>query len=197
MNSIIRLATETDAEIVREIYAPFCESTPVSFETEPPTLAEMRQRIAKTLTSLPWLVCEADGLVVGYAYASRHRERAAYRWAVDVSAYVREGCRRSGVGRALYASLLAILRLQGFYSAVAGITLPNPGSVGLHEAMGFQPIGVYRGIGFKCGAWHDVGWWQYSLRPRDPQPMDPFELAVVRKSPAWEESLSCGLTVRA
>jgi len=188
----IRLAIDSDADQVAEIYAPFCDATPISFETEPPTVAEMRLRIAKSLLSLPWLICEAQGQVVGYAYASRHRERAAYRWSVDVSAYVRDGWRRTGVGRSLYTSLFAVLRLQGFYNAIAGIALPNPGSVGLHQAMGFQPVGVYRGIGFKCGQWHDVAWYQLVLRAAAGEPEEPLEFARVRDLPDWESSLASG-----
>lgn len=173
MEQIIRLATLDDAQAIRDIYAPFCESTPVSFETQAPSVEEMRRRIAKTLESLPWLVRERAGDIIGYAYASQHRERAAYRWSVDVSAYVRDGCRRTGVGRALYTQLFELLRRQGFYTALAGITLPNPGSVGLHESMGFETIGVYRRIGFKCGEWHDVAWYQLALRDFADEPAEP------------------------
>jgi phosphinothricin acetyltransferase len=140
MAATIRLATEDDAVQIAEIYAPFCRETPISFETEPPAAGEMRERIARTVKSYPWLVCDDGGQILGYAYASRHRERAAYRWSVDVSVYVREGRRRTGLGRALYTSLFALLRLQGFQNALAGATLPNSGSVGLHEAMGFEPV---------------------------------------------------------
>jgi phosphinothricin acetyltransferase len=194
--SSIRLATENDAEEVREIYAPFCLASPVSFETEAPTAEEMRGRIDKTLKSLPWIVYEADdGQVLGYAYASRHRERAAYRWSVDVSAYVKDGFRRGGIGRALYTSLVALLRLQGFYNAVAGITLPNPGSVGLHESMGFEPVGVYRQIGFKRGQWHDVAWYHLRLREHGAEPPpDPIAFNRVREQPAWANALASGLT---
>ena len=195
MGPIIRLATLDDAEAFREIYAPFCEASPVSFETQAPSVEEMRRRVAKTLESFPWLVCEQQGKIVGYAYASPHRERAAYRWSVDVSAYVRDGYRRTGVGRALYTSLFEALRLQGFYSALAGITLPNPGSVGLHESMGFQPVGVYRGIGFKCGLWHDVKWYALTLRERTPMPADPLDFRAVRELPEWANALESG-TVR-
>jgi L-amino acid N-acyltransferase YncA len=194
MDAIIRLATELDAAPIRDIYAPFCESTPVSFETQAPTSEEMRQRIAATLESFPWLVCERHDEVLGYAYASKHRERAAYRWSVDVSAYVSAGSRRLGVGRALYTSLFALLDLQGFYTAVAGITLPNPGSVGLHEAMGFQPIGVYRGIGFKCGQWHDVAWYQRAFRECRSEPVDPLDFQVVRELSQWQEALGRGVS---
>ena len=177
MSALIRLATLADAEAIREIYAPFCEGTPVSFETEAPDIEEMRRRIAKTLEALPWLVREQDGEVLGYAYASQHRERAAYRWSVDVSAYVRDGHRRRGVGRALYSRLFELLRQQGFYTALAGITLPNPGSVGLHESLGFEIVGTYRRIGFKCGAWHDVAWYQLPLREFTAEPAEPITYA--------------------
>jgi L-amino acid N-acyltransferase YncA len=193
MSMTIRLATEQDAEQILEIYAPFCLRTPVSFETQPPALAEMRARIAKTLDSLPWLVCEEHGQILGYAYASRHRERAGYRWSVDVSVYIREGHRGAGLGRALYIALFAILRLQGFYNIVAGISLPNPASVKLHESMGLQPIGTYPGIGFKCGQWHDVGWWQLSLRTPTGAPEEPLELAAVRTLPEFNEAIMAGL----
>jgi phosphinothricin acetyltransferase len=181
-----------DAEQILAIYAPFCRDTSVSFETQPPTVEEMGQRIAKTLTSLPWLVCANEAQIVGYAYASPHRERAAYGWSVDVSVYVREGLRRKGLGRALYTALFAVLRLQGFYNAVAVTTLPNPGSIGLHQAMGFQPVGVYQNIGFKCGAWHDVAWWQLSLLEPSPEPQPPRALPAVCESPEWQTALQLG-----
>jgi phosphinothricin acetyltransferase len=181
----IRFATPDDAGQVLEIYAPFCH-TPVSFEEEPPDLAEMRQRIAKTVAEFPWLVCEDATRVLGYAYAGPHRQRAAYRWSVEVSAYVREGKRGSGIGRSLYTSLFRVLVLQGFYNAYAGITLPNPASVGFHEALGFAPVGIYRRVGFKCGAWHDVGWWQRTLQEHSVAPVAPIELPRVRASPELE-----------
>jgi L-amino acid N-acyltransferase YncA len=190
--STIRLATPGDAGQIHEIYAPFCESTPVSFETEVPTVEEMARRISKTLPYHPWLVCDLGGQLLGYAYASKHRERAAYRWSVDVSVYVREGRRRAGLGRALYTSLFAILRLQGFTTALAGTTLPNPGSVGLHTAMGFLPVGVYRAIGFKCGQWHDVAWWQLPLRSHEGQPAEPLELGHALAMPEWAEAIDAG-----
>ncbi len=192
MAQTIRLATEADADQVLEIYAPFCRETPVSFETEPPSLDEMRRRIAKTLPDFPWLVCEENGLILGYAYASKHRERAAYVWSVDVSAYVREGRRRGGLGRALYTSLFAILRLQGYHNALAGITLPNPGSEGIHRSMGFQPVGVYKNIGYKCGRWHDVAWSQLALREPEPEPRPPLALESVRGSREWDEAIAAG-----
>jgi phosphinothricin acetyltransferase len=193
MSMTIRLAVEHDAEQILEIYAPFCLSTPVSFETQAPTLGEMRARIGNTFDVLPWLVCERDGQILGYAYASRHRERAGYRWSVDVSVYVREGRRSAGIGRALYTSLFALLKLQGFYNIVAGITLPNPASVALHEAMGMRAVGTYPAIGFKCGQWHDVGWWQLAVREKTVHPAEPLEFAAVRNLPEYDGALAAGL----
>src|SRR5262249_21498110 len=128
----IRLATEGDAKAIARIYGPVVSATAISFELTPPTEAEMAGRVRSVLKYAPWLVAELEGEVRGFAYASRHRERAAYQWSVDVSAYIAETHRRHGLGRALYTSLFGLLRLQGFYAAHAGITLPNPGSVGLH-----------------------------------------------------------------
>jgi phosphinothricin acetyltransferase len=156
----IRLATPDDAEAIQRIYAPIVLETAISFELVPPTVDEMRRRILKTLEHLPWLVYEHDGAVIGYAYASRHRERAAYQWCADLSAYVHEQWRGRGVGRALYRSLFDLLRAQGYYNVYAGIALPNPGSVALHEALGMRSVGVYEHVGYKFGRWHDVGWWQ-------------------------------------
>ncbi len=193
MPPTIRLATPDDAEQVRAIYAPYCE-TPISFEAEPPGVEEMRGRLAKVLGPYPWLVGEEGGEVLGYAYATRHRERAAYRWSVDTAVYVRQGMQRRGVGRALYTSLLAVLPLQGFVNAYAGVALPNPASVGLHEAMGFRPVGVYGQVGFKCGAWHDVAWFQRPLRPRPAEPPPLRALAEVCDTAEWRDALQPGLT---
>jgi phosphinothricin acetyltransferase len=194
MPPTIRLATPDDAEHVQVIYAPYCY-TPISFEMEPPSVEEMRGRLAKVLGPYPWLVWEEGGEVLGYAYASQHRERAAYRWSVDTTVYVRQGWQRRGVGRALYTSLLAVLPLQGYVNAYAGVTLPNPASLGLHEAMGFQSVGVYRQVGFKCGAWHDVVWFQRPLKPRPGEPLSPRSLEEVRHTAEWVEALSGGPAV--
>jgi len=190
---VLRLAEPADAAAVAAIYAPVVAGTAISFELEPPDSREMEARIAAALGFAPWLVCCDGGAVVGYAYAARHRERAAYRWSVDVSVYVGEGRRRGGVGRALYGSLLALLRLQGFCAAHAGITLPNAASVGLHEALGFRPVGVYRKVGFKLGAWHDVGWWQLELRERRGPPAPTLSMAELRRAPGFDAALAAGL----
>lgn len=189
----IRLVTERDAGPVAAVYAPSVTDTVISFESEPPDADEMRRRIRVTLQRYPWLVCERRGRVLGYAYAGAHGSRAAYQWSVDVSVYVHGEAHRTGVGRALYTSLFAALDLQGFYNAFAGATLPNPASVGLHEAMGFRPVGVYRGTGYKMGAWHDVGWWHLALRERVPDPAPPADLPSVLGSEGWDAALAKGL----
>jgi L-amino acid N-acyltransferase YncA len=162
----IRLADPArDAAACAAIYAPSVESTPISFELVPPDAAEFGARIAKYAATHQFLVAEEDGEVVGYAYACRWAERAAYDWSVETSVYVDADHQGQGVGRALYSELFDRLRAQGFRIAVAGITLPNPASIGLHESMGFEPIGALRDIGWKEGAWRDVGYWQLYLRP--------------------------------
>ncbi|MGE9760119.1 arsinothricin resistance N-acetyltransferase ArsN1 family B [Pseudomonas sp. PDM20] len=169
----IREARPEDAAAVQAIYAPIVSGTAISFEEVPPTVEEMCERIVTTLQTYPYLVAERDGRLVGYAYASQHRARAAYRWAVDVTVYIADGERRSGVGRSLYAKLLPILARQGFNAAYAGVALPNAGSVGLHERLGFQHIGTFPQVGFKLGQWHDVGYWRLELGTPSNSPNDP------------------------
>jgi L-amino acid N-acyltransferase YncA len=193
MSITMRVATADDAGQVLEIYAPFCVATPISFETEAPSIEEISRRIASTLEFFPWLVALEGDRVLGFAYASRHRERAAYRWSADVSVYVRDEARGKGVGRALYTSLFAILRLQGIHNILAGITLPNGASVALHEVMGLRPIGLYSRIGFKCGEWHDVGWWQLALPPQGGEPLEPLSFPSIRTSLDCAEAIRGGL----
>lgn len=159
----IRSATRADAAGCAEVYAPYVLETAISFEARPPTAGEMEARIAASLERHEWLVLEDAGRVVGYAYAAPHNSREAYRWATDVSVYLEVGRRRTGAGRALYEALFSRLRRLGYRIAVAGITLPNEASAALHRALGFEPVGVYRGIGYKFGAWHDVEWLQLAL----------------------------------
>jgi phosphinothricin acetyltransferase len=147
--------------------------TAISFEEVAPSAEEMRQRIETTLHTYPYFVAVQQGQVVGYAYASQHRARAAYRWAVDVTVYVAEGQRRSGIGRQLYDVLLPVLKQLGYRSAYAGISLPNEGSVGLHERLGFQHIGTFSQVGFKLGAWHDVGYWRFDFGGEGCRPEAP------------------------
>jgi len=168
---LIRDATpERDAAACAAIYAPYVRDTVISLEEHVPTVQEFARRIQQTTMTHPWLLAENQAEVVGYAYATRHRERAAYRWAADVTVYVKQDHHRRGVGRALYEALFPLLAAQGLRMACAGVTLPNDASVGLHEALGFKPVGVYRNIGFKHGAWRDVGWWQLNLGDTDAPP---------------------------
>jgi phosphinothricin acetyltransferase len=179
---VIRPAHETDADQILSIYGPIVTDTAISFELLPPTLDEMRARISNTLARLPWLVYSEAEALLGYAYASQHRQRAAYQWSVDVSVYVRVEAHRRGVGRSLYGSLFEILSSQGYYSAYAGITLPNEASIGLHTRLGFEPVGVYRGVGYKLGRWHDVSWWQRPLRTADDTPSPPRAFPTIGDS---------------
>lgn len=194
MPPLIRLAQTADSVPIAAIYAPFCETTIVSFETVAPTPAEMAQRIQKITARYPWLVLDVDGVIAGYVYASQHRERSAYQWSVDVTAYTHPDFRRKGVGRALYTALFTILKHQGYYKAFAGIALPNAGSVGLHTALGMTLVGIYQGVGYKLGAWHDVGWYQVALQPELPNPQPPLPLADVWNSSEVQSALTLGLS---
>ena len=154
-----------DAGACAAIYAPHVEGSAVSFEERPPDAGEMAARIERYGASHAWLVAEREGRVDGYAYATAFNERPAYRWSTSVSVYIADAARGHGIGRALYGALFDRLRERGFRMACAGITLPNEASVGLHESLGFELIGVNREIGWKRGAWHDVGWYQLELAP--------------------------------
>jgi L-amino acid N-acyltransferase YncA len=167
---MVRPAVVEDAGACAAIYAPYVTDTVISFETEPPSVSEMARRMA---SSIAWFVFEDDGPVVGYAYASPFNARAAYRWSVEVSVYLEMGRRRSGAGRALYSVLLDDLGARGYRNAMGGMTLPNPASEGLHRAMGFELVGVYRDVGYKNGAWHDVAWTQRVLADSEGVPAEP------------------------
>jgi L-amino acid N-acyltransferase YncA len=178
---VVRDATNSDATSCASIYAPYVTGTPVTFETDPPGREEMAKRIAAALASHAWVVLNDSGRVVGYAYAGPYKSRTAYRWSCEVSVYVEMGRRRTGAGRALYGALFERLERRGYRMAVAGMTLPNEASVGLHRATGFEPVGTYRRIGWKHGAWHDVAWAQ---RPIGPGTGPPTEAAdAYRVSP--------------
>ncbi len=193
-NAIIRPVEARDAPGIAAIYTPNVTENVISFELEPPDAAEMARRIVSTTATHPWLVCERAGEIAGYVYASSHQTRAAYQWSANVTVYIDARQRRGGVGRALYTSLFALLRLQGFYNAYGGITLPNAGSVGLHEAMGFRLIGVYRQVGYKFGAWHDVGWWGLELqeKPAEPPPA-PLTTATLQVHAGYRGAVESGV----
>jgi L-amino acid N-acyltransferase YncA len=179
----VRLADpDRDAPAVAAIYRPAIVSTVASFEEPAPDAHAMAGRMRATLERYPWLVATDGETVVGYAYATAHAERAGYRWSVNVSAYVDAMFHGRGIGRRLYDELLDFLRRQGFVNVYAGIALPNPASVALHEAIGMKRIGVYERVGFKLGAWHDVAW--YGLRLADPEgtPPEPIPLPELSRS---------------
>lgn len=163
-----------DAAAVAALYAPYVTDSVASLEEVAPDRRAIAWRIEHISPRYPWLVAEQDGTVIGYAYGSGHRERAAYRWAADAAVYIDREHHRRGAGKALYGALFELLGRQGIQVVCAGITLPNDASVGLHEAFGFEPVGIYRRIGWKFGQWHDVGWWQLELAPRSGQrPREP------------------------
>lgn len=178
MSLALRLATADDAAGVAAVYAPYVRETAITFETAPPAAGEMRRRIEALNATHAFLVCADGDAILGYAYSCPHRERAAYRWATDCTVYVARGAHRRGIGRALYTALFPLTAARGYVVTYAGITLPNPNSAGLHEALGFRPLCVYPGVGFKLGAWHDVGWWSRALAPRTAQPAEPHPAPV-------------------
>jgi phosphinothricin acetyltransferase len=181
----IRLADpERDATAVAAIYADGVERTVASFEEVAPSAGEMADRMRRILERTPWLVaCAPDGTIIGYAYAGPHHARPGYRWSVNLSAYVADGQRGRGIGRRLYAELLDLLRRQGFVNAYAGVTLPNPASERLHEAIGMRPFAVYRRVGYKFGAWHDVAWYELRLADAVGTPLEPIALPDLAEGP--------------
>ena len=192
---MIRLAHEADAAAVQAIYAPYVRDTAISFETDPPSVEEIGQRMRTALEHAPWLVCERDAAVVGYAYAGRFHPRAAYQWSVEVTVYVDRAHRGAGVGRALYTTLLDTLRVQGYRVAVGIIALPNAASVGLHERFGFRRAALLPAMGFKHGRWHDVGWWRLELRALPDPPEAPRPLAAVVQTHEWRACLARGSAI--
>jgi phosphinothricin acetyltransferase len=193
MSAAIRLATPADGAALATIYAPAVAHQATSFELECPSAAEMGRRVAATVRRTPWLVCQHHDDILGYAYAGSHRDRPAYQWSVEVSAYVSPAVHRHGVARALYTSLFAVLGLQGFRNGYAGIALPNPGSVGLHTAMGFKPVGTYHAVGYKLGAWHDVAWFELALAERVADPPPPRPLPEILSDPMFAAALTAGI----
>jgi L-amino acid N-acyltransferase YncA len=180
LDPVIRLARPADGAACAAIYRPFVEEASISFELTPPTGAEMTARIEKTTARTPWLVVEVDGVVRGYAYGTRHRDRPAYDWTVESTVYVDRAFAARGFGRAVMTALLEVLRLQGFHLVVAGVTQPNEASTGLHLALGFERIGEFPAIGWKQDRWHGVEWFGLELGPRNepPRPIRPLGEAM-------------------
>ena len=175
--SDLRLAKQSDAEEILTIYAPYIESTSFTFETETPLVEAFAERINTYLIHWPWLVCEMDGKIAGYAYATRHRERTAYQWCVESSIYIHDNFQRTGIARALYTALFEILKIQGFRNVYAVINLPNDKSVAFHESQGFSYFATYEKVGYKLGNWKNVGWWKLSINDYGDEPAAPLKLA--------------------
>ena len=193
MNTVIRLASAVDAPAIHQIYLPIVRDTHISFEQIAPTPREIAARIEKTLSQYPWLVCELDGQLTGYSYASAFRSRAAYQWTAETTVYIHADFQRRGVARALYSSLMAILREQGYCSAIGVIALPNAGSIRAHEALGFRKVGVFENAGYKASAWRDTGWWQLALRPAPSQPLSPRPITELANQDNFPTLLQTGL----
>lgn len=182
VNIKIRPATKEDGAALLKIYERYIRDTAITFEYEVPTVAAFSERIENVLQQFPWLVCEIDGEVAGYAYAAKHRERAAYQWSADLSVYIDEKYHRQHIATELYTSLIALLKLQGYYSVFAGVTSPNPPSDAFHKAFGFEKVGVFQNVGYKLGAWRDVTWYKLSLADYPEEPKAPIAFSIIINS---------------
>jgi phosphinothricin acetyltransferase len=184
-NRTIRLATEADCAAILDIYAPFIRNTVVTFEYDVPSLTDFRVRLANIIKQYPWLVCEIDGKIVGYAYASRYSERRAYDWSTDASVYVHPDFQRHKIASALYDALFEILKIQGYYNVYAVITAANNTSQLFHEAFGFIPVGIFHHVGFKAGRWLDVKWMELTLNEPSDTPIDPKTVHEIKHYPEF------------
>lgn len=185
INKNIRLATEADSASILEIYSPYITDTVITFEYEVPTIMAFSKRITNIQKKYPWLLCEVNGIVVGYAYAAEYMQRKAYDWSVDFSIYINHKYHRKKIGKALYFALFELLVLQGYYNAYAGITLPNIKSEGLHQSFGFNPIGVYQNVGYKFDNWHDVKWFQLKIQDCSKSPTTPKTINDINNTPEF------------
>ncbi len=183
----LRIVKPEDAFEILAIYSPYIENTSFTFETETPSVEQFADRIQTYLQTWPWLVCESDGIVVGYAYAARHRERTAYQWSIESSVYIHNDFQKKGIAAALYTALFDILKLQGFRNVYAVINLPNDKSVALHEKLGFKWFATYEEVGFKLGKWKNVGWWrliinEFGMEPKAPIPFSQMDQVSISKN---------------
>ena len=172
-NIVIRLAVPEDVEAILNIYAGYIRNTVITFEVEVPTVEEFQKRMEQIQEQFPWLVCEIDGVIAGYAYASKHAQRAAYRWSADLSVYIDEKYHRRHIAAALYAALYAMLKAQGYYTVYAGVSTPNPKSEAFHLAQGFTVVGVYPNVGYKLGKWCTLTWYGLPLQEYGDVPEEP------------------------
>jgi len=184
-----QLITPNDAQAALDIYAYYVNNTSITFETVVPSLEEFGKRIDDVSKNYPWLVCLQDGKMVAYAFAKIHRPTGAYLWSPEVTIYVANDFQGKGIGRKLYEALFAILKLQGFYTVFAGVVVPNPKSIGLHKALGFEEIGLFKNIGFKLGSWHSAQWFQKSLDQTELIPKQPKSILEISGSAELKEIL--------
>ncbi len=189
----IRLATPEDSEALLDIYAPFVKNTVITFEYEAPTQDEFSSRITDISRKYPWLVCEMGGRIVGYAYASKFSERAAYDWSVDASVYVHPDFHGKKIGTALYGCLFELLKLQGFYNVYAVITGANQGSLNFHQSLGFRPEGLYPHVGYKFNQWQDVQWLALTIKDHREPPQKPRSIHDIKETPEFGEAVSKAL----
>ena len=190
VSKVIRFAKKEDADAVLRIYKTYITDTAVTFETEEPTVAAFEERMERITAVFPWLVCEIDGEIAGYAYASRHGERAAYRWSADLSVYIDERYHRCGIATALYEALLAILRKQGYYTVYAGVSTPNPESEAFHTAFGFRNVGVFQNVGYKLGAWRGVTWYELPIKEYAEFPEETVSIGTLLEMDSCEAVLT-------
>jgi len=191
---IIRSANPHDTEKMMEIYAPYILNSTISLETEVPLNEEFQVRVLHYQEKLPWLVCNIDNNLAGYAYATDHRQRNAYDVTKELSVYVRNDYRKCGVATGLYTALIEILKAQGVSNVLAGITLPNSESVGFHESMGFKPVGVYHNVGYKFGEFQDTGWWELMLGSKNNNPLELVEIKEIINSQSWMDAIKKGIS---
>lgn len=186
MNSkyTIRLATPADAAGMLDIYKHYVENTSYTFEYEVPSKQEFEARILAVTPAFPWLVCELDGQIVGYAYAHKHRDRTAYQWSPESTIYIDHNYHGKGLARVLYETLFEILKLQGFFNVYAGVLSTNENSTAFHKALGFEEIGLFRNIGYKLGEWHSNMWYQLHLAEHHAEPSVPAAFSEMKDSPA-------------
>lgn len=192
VNKKIRLATEADCASLLDIYAPYITDTVITFEYEVPTALEFSKRISNIQKKYPWLICEINDKVVGYAYASPFSGRAAYDWSVDFSIYIDSKYHRKNIGKALYFTLIELLKLQGYYNAFAGVSMPNVKSESLHQSLGFTPIGVYQNVGYKFGNWHDVKWFELKIQDYSKSPFTPKVIDEINHTPEYNAIIHRG-----
>ena len=191
----LRLAKPEDCAGILEIYGPFIKDTATSFESEIPTVEEFWERVQKVLEESPWLVCEWDGIIAGYAYASAHRSRAAYQWTRELSVYIHPDFRKKSIAQALYTATIEILKMQGYCNILAGITMPNEASLRFHQQFGFKTLGIYEKVGYKFGEWQDTHWLQLFIG--DPEKSAPAlsPLDAVKHTKAFEQALQAGISL--